>query len=499
MMKNRSSGIQLHITSLPSKYGIGDFGPEAYKFADFLAAAGQSYWQILPLNQINPRDSYSPYSCMSAFAGNTLLISPELLCHRGLLTKKDISDIPTFTPASVNFHSVYSYKTRLLHLAYSRFKSMPTDSNYEKFCAKNKNWLENYAIFSALRSNFRSRLWCDWPVELRGRKKSALKSVRPQLQDIIDREKFFQCVFFEQWFALKKYCNRRGIKIIGDIPLYVDYDSADVWRYPDNFKLTKAKKPHFIAGVPPDYYSRTGQLWNNPVYNWKVLKDTGYLWWFQRIKHSLAMFDIVRLDHFRGFFAYWQVPAKHKTAVNGKWVKVPGEDFLKKLFKYFPKSCFIAEDLGCITADVRAAIKKYKLVSTKVLLFAFNRDSSVNPHFPGSYPENSVVYTSTHDSNTIKGWFMKEAGYQQKKNLFEYLGRKVSVKQIHWELIHLAMKSVSDTVIIPLQDILGLGEDARMNRPATTKGNWKWRFRNGRLKPATIRKLAKLTRIYGRA
>jgi 4-alpha-glucanotransferase len=438
MKKHRGSGIQLHITSLPSKYGIGDFGPEAYKFADFLAKAGQSYWQVLPLNKVSPKDNYSPYSGLSSFAGNILLISPELLYRRGLLTKKDISDVPVFAAAKVNFHKVYSYKIRLLNRAFENFK---IDLSYEEF---------------------------------------------------------LQYIFFEQWFALKKYCNRQGIKIIGDIPFYVAPDSDDVRQNPEIFKLTREKKPRFIAGVPPDYYSRTGQLWNNPVYDWKVLKKTGYHWWIWRIKHSLVMFDIVRLDHFRGFFAYWQVPANHKTAAKGKWVKGPGEDFLKELFRHFSKSCFIVEDLGFITTDVRKAIEKYNLTSTKVLLFAFGRDSASRLHLPVNYQKNSVVYTSTHDSNTARGWFEKEAGQIQKKKLFDYIGRPVSTSQISWELIHLAMKSVSDIVIVPIQDVLGLGEQARMNRPATVKGNWQWRLGKGKLTPAIIKKLAQLTGLSNR-
>ncbi|MDD5010580.1 MAG: 4-alpha-glucanotransferase [Phycisphaerae bacterium] len=465
MRKRRGSGIQLHITSLPSKYGIGDFGPEAYKFADFLYEAGQSYWQVLPLNQVSSKTNYSPYSSLSAFAGNVLLISPQLLCRQGLIAKKDVSNIPVFDPARVDFHKVCSYKTRLLDLAFRNFE---VDLNYEKFCRGNKNWLDSYAVFSA------------------------------KSQNDINREKFLQYVFFQQWFDLKKYCNQRGIKIIGDIPFYVASDSADVWENPDIFKLTKSKKPRFIAGVPPDYYSRTGQLWNNPVYDWKILKKTNYRWWIWRIKHNLTMFDIVRLDHFRGFFAYWQVPAKHKTAVNGRWIKGPGEDFLKELFRHFPKSRFIAEDLGFITADVREAIEKYGLKSTKVLLFAFNENDSANPHRLCGCPKNSVLYTSTHDSNTARGWFEKQANYIQKKKLFEYIGRPVSASQVSRRLIHLAEKTVSDTVIIPMQDILGLGEKGRMNRPATIRGNWRWRLQKGKLTPAIIKNLAELTKTYNR-
>ncbi len=466
MRKHRGSGVQLHITSLPSKYGIGDFGPEAYKFADFLAKAGQSYWQILPLNQVSPRYNFSPYSCLSTFAGNVLLISPQLLYQQGLIAKKDISDIPVFNPAKVNFPKVYSYKTMLLNRAFENFKA---DSNFKKFCAVNKDWLDDYAIFSA------------------------------KSQQDINREKFLQYIFFQQWFNLKQYCNRQGIKIIGDVPFYVASDSADVRQNPDIFKLTKEKKPRFIAGVPPDYYSKTGQLWNNPVYDWKMLKKTDYQWWIERIKHNLKMFDIVRLDHFRGFFAYWQVPANNKTAVHGRWVRGPGEDFLKKLFLNFPKSRFIAEDLGHITADVRKAIGKYDLTSTKVLLFAFGSGKSADLHNPRNYPQNSIVYASTHDSNTAIGWLEKEAKPAQKEKLFKLIGKKAGVSQIPWELIRLAEKSVSDIVIMQMQDILGLDERGRMNLPATSKGNWQWRFEKGELKSATIKKLAELTKIYNRA
>ncbi|MGA2916849.1 MAG: 4-alpha-glucanotransferase [Sedimentisphaerales bacterium] len=468
MRKHRGSGVQLHITSLPSKYGIGDFGPEAYKFADFLESAGQSYWQILPLNQVSSKDNYSPYSCLSAFAGNILLISPELLHRRGLLTKKDISDVPAFDPAKVDFRKVYSYKTALLNRAFENFK---INSDFEEFCRSNKDWLEDYAIFSA--------------------------SHRKSQKDI-NREKFLQYIFFQQWFALKKYCNHRGIKIIGDVPFYVAPDSADVRQNPDIFKLTKTKKPRFIAGVPPDYYSRTGQLWNNPVFNWKALKKTDYQWWICRLKHNLAMFDIVRLDHFRGFFAFWQVPASHKTAVNGRWVKGPGEDFLKKLFRHFPKSRFIAEDLGYITADVRKAIQKFGLVSTKVLLFAFGSGKSSNLHIPRNCPKNSVVYISTHDSNTARGWFEKEAKHIQKKKLFDYIDRPVPASQVSWELIRLAMESVSDTVIIQMQDVLGLDERGRMNLPATSRGNWQWRLEKGKITKAVANKLKEITKLSGR-
>jgi 4-alpha-glucanotransferase len=497
-MGKRASGILLHITSLPSKYGIGDFGPQAYKFADFLARAGQSYWQVLPLSPINSKGNYSPYNCTSAFASNTLFISPELLYQQGLLTKKDIQNRPAFPKGQVDYRKANSYKKRLLNTAYEHFKDSRKISDYEQFCLENKGWLEDYATFVALSRHFRPRRWCNWPAGLKNRKKSALKSLRGQLQDAIDLEKFLQFVFFKQWFSLKKYCNHQGVRLIGDIPIYVDYDSADLWTHPEIFKLTKTGKPRFIAGVPPDSFSRTGQLWANPVYDWQVLKNTGYRWWIQRIKHNLSLFDIVRIDHFRGFVSYWQVPASHKTAEKGKWVDGPGEDFFNNLFRHFSPPSFIVEDLGYITVDVRALVKKFQLLGTKVLLFAFDGDPKTNPHYPDNYVEDSAVYTSTHDCNTIRGWFEKEATQEQKKKLFCYLGRKVPVGKVHWELIRSAMDSVCNTVIIPIQDILGLGEQARMNHPATVRGNWRWQLRAGQITPAISKKLVKLSRLYGR-
>lgn len=498
-MRKRASGILLHITSLPSKYGIGDFGPRAYGFADFLARGRQNYWQLLPLNPISPKGNYSPYNCTSAFAGNTLLISPELLYRRGLLTKKHLQNTPAFPEACVNYRLVSSYKARLLNAAYQQFKHIPPNSVYEQFCSKNENWLEDYAAFAVLRRYFWPRLWCNWPAELRDRKRNALESVKAGMQDDINREKFLQYIFFAQWFALKRHCNQKGIRIIGDIPIYLAYDSADLWSHPDIFKLTRAKKPRFIAGVPPDFFSRTGQLWANPVYDWKALRSTAYSWWFQRIKHCLSLFDIVRLDHFRGFAAYWQVPAGRKTAVKGRWVNGPKEDFFYRLFRRFPVSSFIVEDLGYITADVKALIDRFELTCMKVLLFAFDGSSVTNPHCPHNYVKNSIVYTGTHDNNTIRGWFEKQAKPDQRKKLFDYLGRSIPAAKVHWELIRLAAASAADTVIIPVQDVLGLDEQARMNRPASRKGNWIWRLRPGRMTASIGKKLARLAEIYGRA
>jgi 4-alpha-glucanotransferase len=327
----RKSGLLLHITSLESKYGIGDLGPEAYRFADFLAEAKQKCWQVLPLNPLSgEHNSYSPYNSLSAFAGNTLLVSPELLYQQGFLTKKEVQNHPAFADTKVEFHKVISYKEKLLNAAYERFSNTRNNArkrwDYERFCYKNRSWLEDFATFIAIRERFWPKLWCDWPIELRERWEKPLKTVKMKLRDSIDREKFLQYIFFTQWFDLKRYCNQSGIEIIGDIPIYVSYSSADVWRRHEIFKLNRYRRPLFISGVPPDYFSKTGQLWGNPVYHWLYLKKTNYAWWLERIRHNLALFDRVRLDHFRGFFRYWCVRAGDKTAKNGNGQKGRGKN-----------------------------------------------------------------------------------------------------------------------------------------------------------------------------
>jgi len=497
-MRKRASGILLHITSLPSKYGIGDFGPEAYKFVDFLKRANQNYWQILPLNYTTSYAAHSPYSCVSAFAGNPLLISPQFLCRRGLLTKSDIKDVPGLPQASVDYAKVTSYKKKLFQIAFRRFQDFVKPPDFELFCAQNRFWLDDFASFVVFRRHFGSSLWNQWPTAIRDRDKKALKSLKVQLQQEIEREFFLQYIFYQQWSDLKRYCNQNGIQIIGDIPIYVTFDSADVWSHPEIFKLSRAKKPSYVAGVPPDYFSRSGQLWGNPVYNWQRLKDSDYSWWIQRIKHNLSLFDLVRIDHFLGFVAYWQVPANHKTARHGQWIKGPKQDFFNVLLKHVPSAPIIAEDLGSVTADVRQIIDKFGFPCMRVLQFGFDGDAKKNPHILHNHIENCVVYTGTHDNNTIRGWFSKEAKPEQKKRLFDYLGRKVSTKEMHWHLIRLAMSSVARIAIIPMQDVLGLGQEARMNRPATTKGNWMWRLRPGQITTAVAGKLGDLTRIYGR-
>ncbi|MFH1625600.1 MAG: 4-alpha-glucanotransferase [Pseudomonadota bacterium] len=497
-MKRRGSGILLHISSLPSPFGIGDFGPWAYRFADFLAETKQAFWQILPLNPIEPAYSGSPYHSISAFACNFLLISPEFLVRDGLLTKKDIESIPRFLKERVDYQAVVAYKEQLLYRAYEGFKKETTNYEYKKFCEENSSWLEDFALFITLKDHCYGRVWSEWPPEIRDRDREALQQLAEKLRDRMEFQKFLQYIFFKQWSSLKLHCNQKGIQIIGDIPIYVEYDSVDLWTNPEIFKLNSERRPYVVSGVPPDYFSATGQLWGNPVYRWEVLRQKGYDWWVRRIEQDLKLFDLVRVDHFRGFVGYWEVPARESTAMNGRWVEAPAEDFFKALLKRFPYLPIIAEDLGVITPDVREVMNRFAFPGMKVLLFAFGDDVPTNPYIPHNHIQNSVVYTGTHDNNTVKGWFEREATPAEKERLFRYLGRKTSAEEVHWEFIRLAMMSVADTVIIPMQDILGLDEEARMNRPATTQGNWLWRLLPEQLIPQVSTRLLEITEIYGR-
>lgn len=335
-------------------------------------------------------------------------------------------------------------------------------------------------------------------MDLRDRNEASLKEWKEKLKERILKEKFIQYLFFKQWASLKDYCRSKNIHIIGDIPIYVTYDSSDVWTNPDIFKLGDEKLPTFVAGVPPDYFSKTGQLWGNPVYRWEVLRERDYSWWIERVAHNLKLIDFIRLDHFRGFVSCWEVPAEEETAINGKWIDVPVNDFFNKLFKRFPSIPIIAEDLGFITADVREVISRFDLPGMRLLLFAFGNDFPRSTYLPHNYVKNCVIYTGTHDNNTVKGWFMREASLNDKKSFFKYIGREVGVEDISWEMIRLAMSSVADTVIIPMQDIIGLGEEARMNLPSTTKGNWQWRLQPDQLTQSLVERLRDLAETYGR-
>ena len=498
MLKQRSSGILMHLTSVPSPFGIGDLGPTTYRFVDFLRQAGQNAWQILPLNHTTSHTGHSPYSCFSAFAGNPLLISPILLQRTGLLDKKALQNPPRFPKESVDFAKVSAYKRTLLETAFQRFQAAPRPSDYEVFCARHRDWLEPFAAFVALKRHLKGRVWTDWPTGLRDRKSRALATMTEQLGEVIERERFLQYAFYTQLFALRDYCREQGVQVIGDLPIYVVHDSADVWSHPELFKLTRSKRPKFIAGVPPDYFSKTGQLWGNPVYDWDRVQATGFDWWMQRMRHNLRLFDMVRIDHFRGLVAYWQVPAGHKTAERGKWVDAPCEAFLNTLFRQAPNAAIFAEDLGYITADVREVVAKYCLPCMRVLQFALGGDPACNPHMPHNHVANAIVYTGTHDNNTTRGWFEKDLGAAARRRLTQYMGHRVTSKDASWDLIRVAMASVARLAIVPMQDVLGLGASARMNHPARSQDNWRWRMADKRLTTSLARRLKEITELHGR-
>jgi 4-alpha-glucanotransferase len=497
-MRRRASGILLHVTSLPSSFGVGDLGPWAYRFADFLAQAKQSYWQILPLTPINPYH-YSPYHSSSAFAGSPLLISPEWLVRDGYLERSDIVSPPEFPQHRVDFPAAISYKTTLLDKAFLRFLRGERPPDYRRFCSDQAHWLDDFALFSALVRSQPEDSWCTWPVELRDRHSEALDSARVKLAESIEKEKFLQFLFFDQWLELKRYVNNNDIQLIGDIPVYVDYNSADVWSNPGLFRLDENRRPIVVAGVPPDYFSETGQLWGHPIYNWQKLQDSGYAWWLDRIGAAMALCDINRIDHFRGLVAYWEVPGQDRTALNGRWVEAPVCDFFNAVMKKFSALPIIAEDLGVITPDVREMIRYLGVPGMKILLFAFGPDLPSNPYAPHHISKNCIAYTGTHDNNTVRGWFDNEATADDKRRLFRYLGREVQPDKVPWEMIRLAMMSPANTAIFPLQDLMGLGQEARMNLPSRKEGNWMWRFSPEMLTDQIAVKLRDMTTLYGRA
>jgi len=493
----RGSGVLLHIASLPSPHGIGDFGAAAYRFADFLVRTGQTFWQVLPLNPTDAMCGNSPYFSRSTFAMNPLFIGIDPLVE-GLISKTELPEPLPFLQGRIDYYRAETYKGAILERAFQQFKRLPVPDDYRAFCATHSVWLEDFALFTALKTEFHGMVWSRWPEALRDRRPEALKEAEEHLKEGVDKERFVQYLLFNQWASLKSYCNEKGIQIIGDLPIYVCYDSADVWVNPDIFKLDRDKAPTAVSGVPPDYFSETGQLWNNPVYRWDVLKQTGYRWWIERMGHTLSCFDRVRIDHFRGLVKYWEVPADEKTAMNGEWEDVPTDDFFKTLIGWFQRFPVIAEDLGFITPDVREVMERFQFPGMKVLLFAFGDDDPMHPFLPHTYSRNCVAYTGTHDNNTLRGWFENEAAPEEKDRLFRYLYRESPADEIHWEMIRLIMMSVADMAVIPMQDILGLGQDARMNRPATPSGNWTWRLEPGEITPAIEEKLSIMTETYGR-
>jgi len=497
-LEKRGSGILLHVTSLPSAWGIGDMGPWAYRFADFLAENGQRLWQVLPLNPTHPANGNSPYDSISAFGSNPLLISPDLLLEEGLLIPEDMEPAPDFPRGRIDYDAVISFKQRLFSLAQGRFKQQGEREDYECFCSDNEDWMDDLALFVALKERFDGRPWQDWPPDLRDRDPESLEAARRDLADRIEGERILQYLFERQWVALKRACNERNVHIFGDLPIYVNLDGVDVWTHPELFKLDEAGRPAAVAGVPPDYFSDTGQRWGNPVYRWDVLRETGYAWWIQRLERNLHLFDIVRIDHFRGFEAYWEIPAEESTAVRGEWVKGPGDDFFQALIGHFHDLPIVAEDLGTITQEVRDLMDRFRLPGMKLLVFAFSDDLATNPYVPHNHVKNCLVYTGTHDNNTVRGWFETELTEDDKARLARYLGREVDQERIHEEMVRLAMMSVANTAILPMQDLLGLGGETRMNRPARSDGNWQWQLVPEQLRTELGRELREMTETYGR-
>lgn len=497
MLLDRSSGILLHPTSLPGRYGIGDLGPQAFAWVDWLSAAGQRLWQILPLGPTGYGDS--PYQCFSAFAGNPYLISPDLLLEEGLLEPEDLASIPAFPTGRVDFGSAIHWKLELLARAFERFR---LDGAYEQFCAENAFWLDDFALFMALKDSHDGAVWSTWDRALVARKTDALARARTDHARAVDEHKFRQFQFYRQWSRLKAHANERGVRIIGDVPIFVAYDSADVWANQDLFFLDATGRLTVVAGVPPDYFSKTGQRWGNPLYRWDVLKAGGYQWWIERLRTALEHVDLIRIDHFRGFEAYWEIPASLPTAEKGKWVEGPGPGFFEALQTALgadaaepgPRLPIIAEDLGIITDGVVALRDRWGFPGMKILQFAFSTDAA-DAYLPHNYSRNCVVYPGTHDNDTSRGWY---ASASQAERAFcrRYLGRVED--DIAWDFIRLAWSSIAVFALATIQDVLSLGAEARMNLPGRESGNWGWRFAQGQLGDDHYRRLADLTNLYGR-
>lgn len=490
----RLSGILVHPTSLPGKFGIGDLGPEAYRFVDFLQESGQHLWQTLPLG---PTGGYnSPYQCFSSFAGQPLLISPELLKDEGLLTDADLSNVPHFSDEEVDFAAVGEYKEELFKKAFARFKELPEDnplkSELALFC-KSAHWLDDYAMFMAIKKS-KGAHWLEWEKKYRKPTKSQKAVIEREFEDEILYEKFLQWTFCRQWSQLKAYANERDILLIGDIPIFVSGDSADVWAEPRLFQLDSDGFPTVVAGVPPDYFSATGQLWGNPLYDWKYHKKTNYEWWMERFKTQFLLSDIVRIDHFRGLESYWEIPADSETALNGKWVDGPKDEFFEVLIKTFGEEPpIIAEDLGIITDDVRALRDKFGLPGMKILQFAFEDEDS--NYLPYNQPYNCVCYTGTHDNDTTTGWYAT-ASEKARDKVRRYMNTDAS--QVSWDFIRTCFGSPARFAIIPVQDLFCQGSDCRMNTPGKADGNWAYRMKKELLTSDVAKRLYDVTKLYGR-
>lgn len=525
MLQQRSSGLLLHITSLPSAHGIGDLGPEAYRFADFLEAAGQTYWQILPLAPVDPGAGFSPYSSPSAFAGNSLMISLEKLADERLLSRDDLAvfneqpvqDVTVSEPSGNDrasspilagplviapnaMHAAWIKKRPLLYQAAQTFLRNATPaqrSDYERFCGWNTRWLDDYALFTALQEDTGEPSWIRWPIELVRRDPAVIARQVEVLHDRIETTKVLQYFFQRQWNELMAYCFDKKIHLIGDIPIYVQFNSVDVWANPSLFKLDENFQPLFVAGAPPDYFSEYGQRWGNPIYDWAEHERTGFDWWMHRLRHQMSLYSLTRLDHFLGFAEYWEIPSHEPTAKVGQWVKAPIEPFMKAMYRQFVNLPIIAEDLGDKAAEIQPYLRHYGIPGMRVLQFGFGKDMPTATHIAHNHTENFVVYSGTHDNNTTLGWF-READSEQRQRINDYVGMKVTEKNVVDQICRLTMQSVARLAILPIQDLLNLDESNRMNTPGLGGRSWQWRLQPGQLTDKVARKLLKLTQMTGR-
>ena len=495
MVLQRKSGVLLHPTSLPGPYGIGTLNQAAYQWVDFLASAGQQLWQLLPLGPTGYGDS--PYQSFSSFAGNPYLISLDQLVEEGLLEESTLEQAPKFASDQIDYGAIYEWKLPLLRAIATNFQQhgvAEKQAEFEQFCTENADWLDDFALFMALKDAHNGAPWIQWEMDLRGRKKSAINKATKAQADAIYGHKFNQWLFYRQWNWLRTYANERGIQIVGDIPIFVAMDSADAWTNPTEFFLDDAFQPTVVAGVPPDYFSETGQLWGNPLYRWDKMQANDYAWWQRRIQAALRLYDIVRIDHFRGFANYWEVPASEETAVKGRWVDGPGAHFFEMLERKLGALPIIAEDLGEIDQAVFDLRDQFSLPGMKILQFAFGGDAN-NLFLPHNYAPNFVVYTGTHDNDTTVGWFNTSPDYLQ-DHLRRYL--RVDDSDVAWRLIEAAFRSAAATAIVPLQDLLRLDSSARMNLPGRASGNWGWRYQADQLSDELAEQLRELTELYGR-
>jgi 4-alpha-glucanotransferase len=505
-LRHRTSGVLLHPTSLPGPHGSGDLGPESRRFVDHLASAEQRWWQMLPVGP--PGYGESPYSAESAFAGNPMLVSIDRLAEDHLLDGSQLAPRVPLRSDRIEHAPTLEHRSRLLHAAFLTFETRSERGGaYEAFCQENAFWLEDFALFRALKRAHDGVQWTRWEPGVRKRSPGALATARKELARVVAYEKFLQFMFDRQWRDLRAYAAERGIGLIGDLPIFVAHDSSDVWQDPEAFFLDDEGEPTVIAGCPPDYFSATGQRWGNPLYRWRRMKKSGYAWWIARLRQTLRRFDVVRLDHFIGFQRYWEIPANEPTAIRGRWMKGPGADFFDAVQKALGALPLIAEDLGEVTPAVYALRDRYRLPGIKILQFAFGDDPSAPTFLPHNFTRNSAVYTGTHDNDTTVGWFRGEGGNDDTRTQEQAERERAAARlylgttgvEINWDLIRAALASVARVALFPLQDVLGLGSEARMNRPGRASGNWSWRFTADALEPALASRLAQLTRTYGRA